>query len=131
MRKAGSALRVSVQLVDAATGTHMWAETYDRDLAEAGIFKLQDDITDRVVATVADPYGILVRSMALAVRDRQIEELSARELTLRCVAYWHHIRPDEHARLRTALERTLEREPAHAEARACLSRLYSQEHEFG
>ena len=130
VRKAGSALRVSVQLVDAATGTHMWAETYDRDLAEAGIFKLQDDITDRVVATVADPYGILVRSMALAVRDRQIEELSARELTLRCVAYWHHIRPDEHARLRTALERTLEREPAHAEARACLSRLYSQEHEF-
>ena len=54
-------MRVSVQLVDAATGTHMWAEAYDRDLAEAGIFKLQDDITDRVVATVADPYGVLVR----------------------------------------------------------------------
>ena len=130
MRKAGSAVRVSVQLVDASTGTHMWAETYDRDLAGAGIFKLQDDITDRVVATVADPYGVLVRSMALAVRDRPVEELSARELALRCSAYWHHIRPDEHARLRAALERTLEREPMHAEAWACLSRLYSQEHEF-
>ena len=90
VRKAGSAVRVSVQLVDASTGTHMWAETYDRDLAGAGIFKLQDDITDRVVATVADPYGVLVRSMALAVRDRPVEELSARELALRCSAYSHH-----------------------------------------
>ena len=130
VRKAGSAVRVSVQLVDASTGTHMWAEAYDRDLAGAGIFKVQDDITDRVVATVADPYGVLVRSMALAVRDRPVEELSAQELALRCFAYWHHIRPDEHARLRAALERKLEREPTHAEAWACLSRLYSQEHEF-
>jgi TolB-like protein/Flp pilus assembly protein TadD len=130
VRKAGSAVRVSVQLLDTSSGTHMWAETYDRDLAGAGIFKLQDDITDRVVATVADPYGVLVRSMALAVRDRPVEELSARELALRCAAYWHHIRPDEHARLRAALERTLEREPMHAEACACLSRLYSQEHAF-
>ena len=130
VRKAGNAVRVSVQLLDAVTGTHMWAETYDRDLAAAGIFEVQDDITDRVVATVADPYGVLVRSMALAVRDRPVEALSARELALRCSAYFHQIRPDEHARMRTALERKLEREPTHAEAWGWLSRLYSHEHEF-
>jgi TolB-like protein len=121
VRKAGSAVRASVQLLDATTGTHMWAETYDRDLAGAGIFEVQDDVTDRVVATVADPYGVLVRSMALAVRDRPLEELSEKELVLRFCAYWHQIRPDEHARLRAALERRLEREPAHAEGWACLS----------
>ena len=130
VRQAGSAVRVSVQLVDAATGTHMWAEAYDRDLAGAGIFKVQDDITDRVVATVADPYGVLVRSMALVVRDRPAEELSAQELALRCSAYFHQIRPDEHARMRAALERKLEREPTHAESWAYLSRLYFHEHEF-
>ena len=124
VRKSGSAVRVSVQLLDATTGTHMWAETYDRDLAGAGIFEVQDDVTDRVVATVADPYGVLVRSMAVAVRDRPVEELSARELALRCSAYFHHIRPDEHARMRAALERKLEGEPKHAEAWAWLSRLY-------
>jgi len=129
-RKAGSAVRVSVQLLDVETGTHLWAETYDRDLAGAGIFKVQDDVTDRVVATVADPYGVLVRSMAVAVRDRPVAELSAKELVLRVCTYWHQIRPDEHARLRTALERELEREPTHAEVWACLSRLYSNEHEF-
>ena len=130
VRKAGGTVRVGVQLLDASTGTHMWAEAYDRDLAGAGIFEVQDDITDRVVATVADPYGVLVRSMAVAVRDRPVEELSAQELALRCSAYFHQVRPDEHARMRSALERKLEREPTHAESWAYLSRLYSHEHEF-
>ena len=130
VRKAGGTVRVGVQLLDASTGTHMWAEAYDRDLAGAGIFEVQDDITDRVVATVADPYGVLVRSMAVAVRDRPVEELSAQELALRCSAYFHQVRSDEHARMRSALERKVEREPTHAESWAWLSRLYSHEHEF-
>ena len=130
VRKAGGTVRVGVQLLDASTGTHMWAEAYDRDLDGTGIFEVQDDITDRVVATVADPYGVLVRSMAVAVRDRPVEELSAQELALRCSAYFHQIRPDEHARMRAALERKVEREPTHAESWAWLSRLYSHEHEF-
>ena len=130
VRKAGSVVRVAIQVLDGETGTHLWADTYDHDLADAGIFNVQDEITDRVVATIADPYGILVRSMAAAVRDRSPEELSAKELVLRFCAYWHHIRPDEHARLRSALERMLEREENNAEAWACLARLYSNEHSF-
>jgi len=47
VRKAGSAVRVSVQLLDAATGTRLWAEAYDRDLAGPGIFKVQDEIARR------------------------------------------------------------------------------------
>ena len=130
VRRAGNAVRVSVQLLDAATGTHLWAEAYDRYLDGAGIFKIQDDITDRVVATIADPYGVLVRSMAAAVRDRPVAELSAKELVLRVWSYWHQIRPDEHARMRTALERKLEHEPEQEELWACLSHLYSVEHGF-
>ena len=129
VRKAGSAVRVSVQLLDAATGTHLWAEAYDRDLAGPGIFKVQDEITDRVVATVADPFGVLVRSMAAAVRGKPLEELTAPELVLRFFAYWHQIRADEHARLRAALEHALERDPTYPDAWAYLSRLYSHEHQ--
>jgi TolB-like protein/Flp pilus assembly protein TadD len=128
-RKAGSAVRVSAQIVDAASGAQVWAEAYDRDLDKMGMFAVQDEVIDRVVATVADPYGVLVRSMALAVRDKPIAELTATELVLRFFAYWHQIRPEEHARLRAALEQGLEREPAHADAWACLSRLYSHEHQ--
>lgn len=50
MRKGGDQLRVSAQVVEAATGNHLWAERYDRKLAD--IFSVQDEITERVVAAI-------------------------------------------------------------------------------
>jgi adenylate cyclase len=50
MRRAGQRVRITSQLIDTATGTHLWAERYDRDLTD--IFTVQDDITSRVVAAI-------------------------------------------------------------------------------
>src|SRR5690348_14345854 len=50
VRRSGNRIRVTAQLVEAATGNHVWAERYDRDLAD--IFAVQDEITERVVAAV-------------------------------------------------------------------------------
>jgi adenylate cyclase len=50
VRKGGNRLRITAQLVDAATGNHLWAERYDRDLND--IFAVQDEITERVVAAI-------------------------------------------------------------------------------
>jgi adenylate cyclase len=50
LRKAGNRIRVTAQLVEAETGKHVWAERYDRDLAD--IFPLQDEITDAVTVAV-------------------------------------------------------------------------------
>ena len=43
VRKAGNALRVTGQLLDAAGGSHLWAETYDRDLSKTSVFEIQDE----------------------------------------------------------------------------------------
>jgi len=51
MRKAGNRIRVTAQLVEAETGKHVWAERYDRDLAD--IFALQDEITEAVTIAIA------------------------------------------------------------------------------
>src|SRR5438094_5922451 len=51
MRRAGQRVRITSQLIDTATGTHLWAERYDRDLTD--IFAVQDDITSRVAAAIA------------------------------------------------------------------------------
>jgi adenylate cyclase len=51
LRKSGNRIRVSAQLVEAETGRHVWAERYDRNLAD--IFALQDDITEAVTIAVA------------------------------------------------------------------------------
>lgn len=50
VRKAGRRLRITVQLIDAHTGHHVWAERFDRDLED--IFDIQDEITNRVAATI-------------------------------------------------------------------------------
>jgi adenylate cyclase len=56
LRKSGSRIRVTAQLVEAETGKHAWAERYDRELAD--IFAVQDEITEAVtiavVPTIAD-----------------------------------------------------------------------------
>jgi adenylate cyclase len=51
LRKAGNRIRVTAQLVEAETGKHVWADRYDRDLAD--IFSLQDDITEAVTIAAA------------------------------------------------------------------------------
>src|SRR4029077_12027083 len=67
IRRGGSGIRVSAQLVDTKTGSQLWAETYDRDLQSSTIFAAQDDVAARIVATVADSYGVLVHSMRAAI----------------------------------------------------------------
>jgi tetratricopeptide (TPR) repeat protein len=128
IRKRGRAIRVSAQLTDAVSGTQLWAEAFDREINDAGTFQVQDDLTDHIVTTVADGYGVLVRSMATPTRDRKVEELSASELVLRHYAFMQQVDPQEHAVLRAGLERALEREPNHATAWACLSNLYQLEY---
>jgi len=124
IRKSGSTMRLSAQLVDAQTGTHLWAETFDRDLSASSIFALQDELTDRIVATVADPFGVLVRVMAHPLLEEPVEELTASELCIRLYAHNQQLGPEEHARIRGGLELALTREPNHADAWANLSTLY-------
>jgi adenylate cyclase len=47
VRRAGSRLRITAQLIDAATGGHLWAERFDRDMSD--LFEVQDDVTNRIV----------------------------------------------------------------------------------
>lgn len=51
VRRAGNRVRVTAQLIEATTGSHLWAERYDRDLEE--IFEVQEEITRGVVASIA------------------------------------------------------------------------------
>ena len=96
VRTSGRQIRVTGQLVDAATGKHIWAERYDRDLRD--IFAVQDEITGNVVASIEphlyeeeglqaanqppgsiDAWGLVVRALGLINRvgRRQNEEAEA------------------------------------------------------
>ncbi len=78
VRKAGGRIRINAQLIDAETGTHLWAERYDREATD--VFDLQDEVRARIVA-------------ALRVKLTPAEEdRLARKLTDNAEAYDHYIR---------------------------------------
>ncbi len=128
LRLAGSVLRVSVQLVDATSGAHLWAETYDRPFRAEDIFALQDDLVSRIVSTIADGSGVLLRSMGEVLRSRRWDELTPYEAVVRGASFYARISADEHAEARTALERAVGDAPNYAMGWALLSLLYLDEY---
>lgn len=131
IRRTSDQLRVSVQLLETRTGTHLWAETYDRGLTAGEVFAVQDEITSRVVATLADPDGVLTRSAAPAAEAKPTDSLDAYEAVLRAFSYWQRQTPAEHAEVRAALERAVEIDPGYSHAWACLAVIYLDEIRVG
>ncbi len=62
VRKAGHRVRITAQLIDGATGGHLWAERYDRDLED--IFALQDEVTGTIAARIEPELGAVERQRA-------------------------------------------------------------------
>jgi len=90
VRKMGERLRVTAQLNDAATGGHIWAERYDRDLAD--IFAAQDEITEAIVAAI-EPQVYAAEN--LRARCKAPEHLDAWGLVMRALShYWRVTRRD-------------------------------------
>jgi TolB-like protein/Tfp pilus assembly protein PilF len=131
LRQAGAALRISVQVVDVASGAHLWAETYNRSFKADEIFALQDDLVPRIVASVADAHGILPHTMSEALRGKGPDELTPYEAVLRSFGYGYRRTPEEHAIVRAGLERAVQRQPGYGDAWGMLSLVYSEEYSFG
>jgi TolB-like protein/cytochrome c-type biogenesis protein CcmH/NrfG len=131
LRQAGTKLRLAVQLVDATSGAHLWAENFERTFSPETVFELQDDLVPRIVSTVADMYGVLPRSMSEALRGKADEELSPHEAVLSAFGYMERVTPEEHARVRRILERAVRIAPNHSDAWAMLANLYWEEHAHG
>ena len=92
VRKAGNRVRITAQLVETATGNHLWAEKYDGDLSD--IFELQDSITANVVGAI-EPTLFLAEIER--VRRKHPDNLDAYEM---CMRGWaHHTELNRHGLL--------------------------------
>ncbi len=131
LRQAGSALRVSVQMVDTTSGAQLWAESYDRAFQPEQIFALQDDLVPRIVSSVADAHGVLPHTLSEALRSKAPDQLTPYEAVLRSFGYGYRMTPDEHATVRAGLERAVKLAPGYADAWGMLSLLYTEEFSNG
>ena len=111
VRRAGNRVRITAQLIDAETGHHLWADRYDRDLAD--VFAVQDEIARTITGELAP--GIIAAEMQQA-RRKDATQLDAWDRTMR--AHWHIRRftRDDLAEARRLLEEAIELDPANATA---------------
>ncbi len=132
LRQAGSRVRIHAQLVDAETGAHLWAETFERDWKKEAVFEHQDEITDRIVGPVADVYGVLVRAFTAVIAPKPPETLMPHEAVWRFFYAEQRGSAEEHLITRIALERAVELQPRYADAWAALAILLLDEyrHQF-
>jgi len=131
IRPAGTKVRIAVQLVDAATGTALWAEAYDRPFTPEAMLDLLDELVPRIVSTVADMNGVLPRSMGGALRGRPSEQLSPYEAVLRSFSYCELGTPEELAAARSALVLAVKKAPGYSDAWAMLAFLHCQDYVHG
>ncbi len=122
VRRAGGRVRITAQLVEAATGNHIWAERYDRDLTD--IFEVQDEITSRIVAAL-DP-AILSFEMHAALAKAPTS-LQAWDHLLRGLWHMSHYHKKSNLDARRELERAVELDGHYARAIAWLASSYVYE----
>ncbi|MGH6902448.1 MAG: adenylate/guanylate cyclase domain-containing protein [Geminicoccaceae bacterium] len=123
VRKAGERVRITAQLIDATTDHHLWAERFDRDLAD--IFEVQDEVTSRIVATLA---GKLVESERRRVRSARTGNLEAYDCVLRGRELWERFTLEDNREARRLYEKAIELDPDYARAYASLAWTYLVEH---
>jgi len=119
VRRADDRVRVTSQLIDAANGNHLWAEKYDRELAD--IFALQDDITSRVIGSVAPQ--ILVAEAARA-QMKPPQSVDAWDLVMQAVPLMWRMNKQEHGRAQELLQRSIAIDANYAHAHALLGWTY-------
>ncbi len=102
VRKGGDRVRITAQLNDVATGSHLWAERYDRNLAD--VFAVQDEITEAIVAAI-EPQ--LYAAENYRARHKPPENLDAWDLVMRALAHFWRMTPQDNFAAQALLEKAI------------------------
>lgn len=125
VRKVGNHIRITVQLLEAATGNHLWAERYDRNVED--VFSVQDEIMRTIVTNLPAHVEEAERTR---VAQRRKECFSAYDHWLRGKHFLHKSRSEEDVLLaRQHFEKAVEIDPGYAAAYVDLADTYYAEYQ--
>jgi adenylate cyclase len=116
VRKGGSRVRITAQLIDAATGNHLWADRFDGDLSD--VFTLQDEITRKVVAAV-EPR--LLEAESLRSQHRSPKDIDAWDMVMRANSLFWRLTTTESEAAIAILRHAIELYPDYAPAQSLLA----------
>jgi len=113
VRKAADRVRVTVQLIDGETETHIWAERYDRKLED--IFAIQDEVTSAIAATL---FGRVEAARHDRVQRKRTENMAAYEYVLTGKVLHHRSNREANAEALRLLNCAIELDPNYGHAHA-------------
>jgi adenylate cyclase len=113
VRRAGSRIRVTAELVDAAIADHKWAERYDGDVAD--VFDFQDEITGTIVARLEPEIGFAERQKVVRATHTDLQAWDCYHLG---VAHFFKFTAEDNLEAQRLLQRSRELDPLFGEAHA-------------
>lgn len=116
VRRSGDRVRISAQLNDVSTGGHLWAERYDRELAD--IFAVQDEITEAIVAAI-EPQ--LYAAESFRAQQKPPGSLDAWDFLMRALSHYWRITREDNATAQALLEQAITIDPAYGKALGLLA----------
>jgi TolB-like protein len=111
VRKVGERVRITAQLNDVATGSHIWAERYDRDLAD--VFAVQDEITEAIVAAI-EPQ--LYAAENFRARRKLPDSMDAWDLVMRALSHYWRVTRQDNVVAQALLEKATAIDPNYGQA---------------
>lgn len=121
IRKAGDRVRVTAQLIEAASGHHLWAERFDRKIED--VFAVQDELTQRIVSTLV---GRLVETERKRARvEGDSEHVEAYDLVLRGRELWLSFNRDDNLAARGLYLQAIKLDPEYPRAYSGLAWTYA------
>ena len=116
VRKDGGRVRITAQLNDVATGSHLWAEHYDRDLTD--VFAVQDEITDAIVAAI-EPQ--IYAAENFRAKRKPPNSLDAWDLVMRALSHYWRVTQQDHLAAQALLQRAIAIDPHYGQALSVLA----------
>ncbi|MFY0610899.1 MAG: hypothetical protein JXQ99_05190 [Hyphomicrobiaceae bacterium] len=121
VRKTTQLVRVTFQLIDAATDGHVLAESIDRACTPEGVFEIQDEIATLIAGRIADRHGPLGRHVSRARSAGISRRWTTYDLITRFYDYYATHSPERHAEVRDGLEQALDQDQDSSDGHAALS----------
>jgi len=116
VRKDGDRVRITVQLNDVITGSHIWAERYDRSLAD--VFAVQDEITQAIVAAIQPQ---LYAAENFRARRKPPDNMDAWDLVMRALSHYWRVTRQDNMVAQALLEKAINIDPNYGQALGVLA----------
>jgi TolB-like protein/class 3 adenylate cyclase/tetratricopeptide (TPR) repeat protein len=128
IQRSDESVRVTAQLIDASTGSQLWADRYDREIK--GIFAIRDEITRSIVGTLGGSAGKLAQAEVERLVGKNPNSFTAYDYLMRGWYEWHKFTREGNAAARDLFEKARKIDPDYARAYGGLAWAYADDYDY-